>query len=435
MTSIAFASLFLGLVLGNNMVGAIVEGPVAAVEFQLDGEAIARVGKPPWSTRVDLGADISPHELTARALDSSGTEVARARQWLNLPRGRAETQVVLERDDTGRAIAARLSSQSLVGSRPVAVTATLDGKTLSVDGTGRIALPPYDSATTHLLSAQVEFSEGVRSRADVVLGGASGEEAKSELTAIPVRVGRRREPEKAEELQDCFEKEGHPLRVVAFEEGPAQVLIVRDRGNGEASKVLGGNRYYNPSLARALNIEMRLARGDRMRLVWPVSKHYSDPRISSDLFDSSRDFTREFGGLHWLLTQVYRPGGNVLGQRFADAAAVAGLEAYESCARRAVVVVLGTPTDSSRMSPEAVRGYLEKVRVPLFVWSLVPPAAPDLERWGTVEDISSMDRLRKAFRALKKDLASQRVAWIEGKHLPQQVALTDKGRLLLELVD
>lgn len=87
------------------------------------------------------------------------------------------------------------------------------------------------------------------------------------------------------------------------------------------------------------------------------------------------------------------------------------------------------------MSPEAVRAYLEKVRVPLFVWSLVPTAAPDLERWGTVEDISSMDRLRKAFRALKKDLESQRVAWIEGKHLPQQVALTGKGRLLLELVE
>ena len=434
MTSIAFASLFLGLVLGHNTVGAIVEGPVAAVEFQLDGEPIARLGKPPWSTRIDLGADISPHELTARALDSSGVEVARARQWLNLPRPQAETEVVLERDDSGRAIAARLSFQSLVGSRPVTVTATLDGKSLSVDGTGRIALPPYDTGTTHLLSAQVSFSESVQSRADVVLGGASGDEAKSELTAIPVRVGRR-EPETVEELQGSFEKAGHPLRVVAVEEGSALVLIVRDRGNAEASKVLGGNRYYFPSLARALTFEMRLSREDRMRLVWPVSTHYADPRISSDLFDTSRDFTSEYGGLHWLLTQVYRPGGNLPEQRYADAAAVAGLEAYESCARRAVVVVLGTPTDSSRMAPQSVRRYLQKVRVPLYVWSLVRPTAPQIERWGTVEDVSSIDRLRKAFRTLKKDVESQRVVWIEGKHLPQQVELTDRGRAILGPVE
>ena len=114
MTSIAFASLFLGLVLGNNTIGAIVEGPVAAVEFQLDGEPVARLAKPPWSTRIDLGADISPHELTARALDSSGVEIARVRQWLNLPRPQAETQIVLERDESGRAIAAHLSPDVLV---------------------------------------------------------------------------------------------------------------------------------------------------------------------------------------------------------------------------------------------------------------------------------------------------------------------------------
>lgn len=434
MTSIAFASLFLGLVLGHNTVDAIVEGPVAAVEFQLDGEPVARLGKPPWSTRIDLGADISPHELTARALDSSGVEVARARQWLNLPRPGAETQVVLERDDSGRAIAARLSFQSLVGSRPNTVTATLDGKTLPVDGTGRIALPPYDPGTTHLLSAQVAFSESIQSRADVVLGGASGDEAKSELTAIPVRVGNR-EPETVEDLQGSFEKAGHPLRVVALEEGSALVLIVRDRGNAEASKVLGGNRYYFPSLARSLTYEMRLSREDRMRLMWPVSTHYADPRISSDLFDTSRDFTSKDGGLHWLLTQVYRPGGNLPEQRFADAAAVAGLEAYQSCARRAVVVVLGTPTDSSRMPPQSVRRYLQKIHVPLFVWSLVPLTALQLDRWGTVEDVSSIGHLRKAFRALRKDLESQRVVWIEGKHLPQEVELTDRGRAILGPVE
>lgn len=433
MTSIAFASLFLGLVLGDNHVAAIVEGPVAAVEFQLDGKRIARMEKAPWLTPFDLGTDLAPHTLTARALDSTGREIAQTRQWLNLPRPRAETEIVLARNEAGRAVSALLSWQSLVGSRPLAIRSTLDGKPLPVSDEGRITIPTYDEKNLHLLSAEVEFSEGVRSRADVVLGGGSGDEAKSELTAIPVRVGQQEE-RRVEELQESFEKNGRPLRVVAFEEGPAQVVIVRDRGNTEASRVLGGDRYYNRTLARSLNLEMRLSRGDRVRLLWPVSKHFSDPRIASDLFDSSRDFTGDFGGIHLVLTRVYHPEGSLPAQRFADAAAVAGLEAYATCSRRAVVVVLGTPTDASRMSPETVRRYLEKVRVPLFVWSLVTPTSTDLERWGSVEDVSSIDRLRKAFGALKKDLESQRIAWIEGRHLPQEVALTEKGKSFFDLV-
>lgn len=433
MTSIAFTSLFLGLVLGGSSVEAIVEGPAAAVEFQLDGEPIARLARPPWRTRIQLGDDLSPHELVARALDASGVEVARTRQWLNLPRPEAEAAFVLERDRSGRAVGARLSWQSLVGSQPTSVETTFDGQPIAVGVSGRIELPAYDPQTVHLLSAEIVFGEGVRSRADAVLGGGSDDHAESELTAIPFRVGRKGEPKSVDELQNVFEKRGQPLRVVALENGPAQVLVVRDRGRTEASRVLGGHRYAIPALERGLRSEMRLARRDRVRFLWPVARHYPDSRISSDLFDGSRDFTSEAGGLHWLLTQVYRPGGEVPAQRFADATAVAGLAAAASGTRRAVVVVLGTPTDSSRMRPPTVRGYLEKVRVPLFVWSLVPPTPSDRERWGAIEDIGSPERLRKALRALKKEIESQRVAWFEGEHLPHEIALTEQGKALFEL--
>lgn len=109
MTSIVFASLFFGLLVGNQTVGVLVDGPAAAVEYQLDGKRIGRVEKPPWELRVDFGESLSPHELVARALDSEGREIARARQWLNLPRERAETKIALERNAAGRAVAARLS--------------------------------------------------------------------------------------------------------------------------------------------------------------------------------------------------------------------------------------------------------------------------------------------------------------------------------------
>jgi hypothetical protein len=62
------------------------------------------------------------------------------------------------------------------------------------------------------------------------------------------------------------------------------------------------------------------------------------------------------------------------------------------------------------------------------VWSLVDPATrPEFSRWGAVVDISSVDKLRKAFPALKADLRSQRVVWFEGKHLPQKIELTEKA--------
>lgn len=426
MTSIVFTSLFLGLVAGSQTVGVLVDGPAAAVEYELDGESLGRVAGPPWNLRVSLGEDLSPKELVARALDREGREIARARQWLNLPREDAETEVVLERNEAGQAVAARLSWQSILGSKPLARSATFDGRPVAIDGSGRIALPAYDPASTHLLSARLQFPEGVSARADVVLGGGYVGEAKSELTAIAVRLGKGHKLPPRGRLQDWFVAGGRPLRVVAVEDRGGEVVIVRDRGNGEASRTLEGFRYAVAGASRGLSYEMRLGGGIHTRLLWPVSKRYQDPRIASDLFDSSGDISTQ--NLHWILTRVHGSLGSLPRQRFADATAVAGLVAFGSSSRRAVVLVLGTPADSSAHSPEAVRHYLSSVRVPLHVWSLVEPATrPEFARWGEVVDISSVDKLRKAIRALQADLRSQRVVWFEGKHLPQKIELTEKA--------
>jgi hypothetical protein len=436
MTSIAFTSLFLGLVLGAQTIGVNVDGPVSAVEYRLDGKPIGRSVSRPWSLRVDFGTELSPHVLDARALDRSGNEIARARQWLNLPRPRAETGIVLEKDDRGRAIAARLSWQSLFGSRPHSISVTFDGRPLRVEESGRVALPPYESGKTHLLTAELEFAEHARSRADVVLGGDTGEEAKSELTAIPVTVRSGRDLPEVKDLQDCLEEAGRSLAVVAVEEGPAQVVIVRDRGNREARDVLGGGlRFFLQEESERSFGSIRLAGKDRVRFVWPVPQRFNDRVLSSDLFPSTTDVTMSSGSFHWILTRTYMPEGSDAVPRFADAAAVAGLEAFESSTRRAVVVVLGAAADSSRLSPDNVRLYLSRLRVPLFVWSLVDRSnRPDIARWGTVVDVSSAQRLGKAVRDLRSALKEQHVLWIDGKHLPQEISLTEKGHALFELV-
>ena len=79
-----------------------------------------------------------------------------------------------------------------------------------------------------------------------------------------------------------------------------------------------------------------------------------------------------------------------------------------------MIVVLGsTPApDASEHSPAVIRRYLQRVGVPLRVWSLTGPR-PDLaETWGEVRDVSTQAELVKATEDLRQELDSQRVAWV-----------------------
>ena len=185
---IAFVSLFLGLIVGVVPVTVLVEKPVAAVRYELDGKAVGSVERAPWTLPLDFGAELAPHELVAHALDAAGKEIGVARQFVNLPRPPAEVEVVLERDAKGRADAARFSGQSLLGSRPARVTATFDGAPLPAPESDRVALPAYDDSRRHVLSIELEFTPTVRSRTDVVFGGAESGVVRSELTAVVVRA-------------------------------------------------------------------------------------------------------------------------------------------------------------------------------------------------------------------------------------------------------
>ena len=445
MTSIAFTSLFLGLVLGSHPIGVAIEGPAAAVAMELDGKPVGSVEREPWSLDVDLGRDLTPHELVARALDPAGREVARTRQWLNVPRPPAEVELLLEREPEGRAVAARVTWQSLLGTAPQRVSVTFDGKPLDVRNPSRIPLPDYEPDTTHMISAEVRFSPAVTSRAGRVLGGRAASVVTSELTGVPVRVRRSAMPP-PEEIQGWFRKGAEPLRVVAVEKGPVLLLVVRDTdhveslaklGNGGRTTFQKGMRgslpQFDPDFSR---FETRLADEDRVRFVWPRASRTPGSEIPTELFDSSHDFAGSFAGLHWLLTRISHPIQKVADERFADAVAIAGLQAYAGYTRRAVVLILGRQiADTSQYSATAVRAYLEKIRVPLFVWSLESRTADRVAAaWGSAEDVSSYARMKKAFERLRAELDSQQMVWVEGRHLPQQIALSEAAQGI-ELVD
>jgi hypothetical protein len=436
---IAFATLFLGLLTGVAPVTVLVEGPVAEVRVELDGRPVGSLEKAPWTLPVDFGSGLEPHELVARALDQEGKEIAVARQMVNLPRPPAEVDVMLERDSSGRPVAARYSGSSLVSLRAGKTTVTFDDKPLPAGETGRVELPPYEGDQPHVLSVELEFSPAVKSRADVVFGGGTTSVAQTELTAVPMKVKSASTVLTASSLSGVLVHGETPLPVDAVEEGAALVCVVRGPTVSFPLAVLGtGGRTtlqqdpgssplqaYNRDASRD---QMTLGKGDRVRFLWPITS-VKDAAPGTELFDHSRDFDAGDAGIHWLLTRVEHPGPYPKVERLADAAAVAGLQAAASGTRRAVVLVLGDQgSDASRYSPAAVRQYLDMIHVPLFVWSLRGLSMQPLAAgWGQVEDVSTVKRLSKAVDRLKAELAKQRIVWVEGRYLPQGIRLSSKA--------
>jgi hypothetical protein len=348
-------------------------------------------------------------------------------------------EIVLENGHDGTPRAAVLAWQSVSGVKPVSIGVTLDGQPLPVDENGRAPLPPRDLKLLHVLTAELWFPPGLLARKDVVFGGEYGSEVSAELTAVPVRLHQGASLPQPEELQGWFAAGGQALPVAAVEDGPGKVVLVRlPRGTEILDKLVPGRRRSAaPSLRtetrfgredriRSLRYEMRLGKEDRVRFVSLSSNPYRSSRVPAELFDMSRDLTWNDGGMFWHLTNsrvMEASAGSK--RRIADAVAVAGLQASAENYRRAVVLVLGDEQDdASRYDPSTVRGYLESIHVPLFVWSLYGPNTPAAKRWGGAEDVSSVSKLSAAVARLRSELESQRIVWLEGRYLPQAIALS-----------
>jgi hypothetical protein len=419
---IAFASLFLGLMVGVRPVTVIAGEPVASVIFELDDRSVGRLTGRPWTLDVDFGKEFAPHELVARAYDEKGEEIGLARQWINLPRPPAEVEVVLERDGSGRAVGARLAWESILGVKPLRIVVTFDGARLPLSDRS-VVFPAYDPEATHVLTAVLDFPNGVRSRSDVVLGGGSTGEAKSELTAVPILTDGK--PPRPETLRGKFRTSNQTLSVAAVEHGPAEIVVVRDLSSAEALRAFRRGRALGGAMP-FFSDGSALEGHDVARILWPIARRIVERGTSNELFETSHEFSGKAASFRFLLTQVDYPGASGSPRRFADAVAVAGLRACGSYSRRAVVLVLGNSgPDQSLYQAAAVRRYLERLRVPLYVWTLVPPGTnpPALAPWGDAEDVSSWPALERAVQRLRRDLERQSIVWLEGRHLPQQIEL------------
>lgn len=450
---IAFETLLLGIIFGRVPITVMVAPRVTTVEFRLDGTPIGTLAGPPWVIEHDFGRSPMPHELTVIGTDATGREVGRATQWVNFGRQRAAVSALLERDPmTRQPVAATVAWNVVTADKPLSARATLDGALLPVTDPSRIVLPNVDSAQPHLLSVEVTFPDGFQARTDIAFGGDIVDTAESELTAVAVALPPNQRSLEARDLQGVFSVDGLPMQPVAVEKGRAEVVLVMDRG--VQNEILFHRLPRGWSDAGWSTTDRFWGDDDRFFAVDTVPETRRDAAGGTrTLFPHSapRRLSRidEFR-LLFAISSTFQSGppGE---QAIPAAVAAAGAEVAAGNHRRAVVVLLAelpavervarsansppvapTKTDDRNMFDiAAVKAYLAALDVPLFVWSLTGSTpGPLTAAWGPVESVSTSRSLRAATKTLEAQLASQRIVWFAGRHLPQRITLDETATRL-----
>jgi hypothetical protein len=364
----------------------------------------------------------------AVARDDQGREVARARQWINVPRPPAEARIVVDRDGLDGPPVAQVAWNSAMGGQPRAVRATLDGEPVEVADPARIPLPGGDPDSVHFLRVELEFAGGVSASAEVAFGGRHGALIGTDVTGIPIWLEGPRRSSPATLRDVLFTRDG-PLEVVGVEKGLANVVLVPDLGSGPLLLALekpsrrsvrvgsrwisaaGGNQRFAGSFPRDL----------RLRILWPLVETRPLPQGSRSLLRPSPEMSPWEAGLLPHLRSFRPPVGGET-ERVADAVAMAGLMAAEPGRRRAVVVVLsGETEDASHLTPDGVLRFLDQLGVPLFVWRVGED--PVTGAWGPPEPVTSLRRLERSLDRIGEVLARQRVAWVAAAVLPRDVGI------------
>jgi hypothetical protein len=397
---IVFLSLFLGLVTGFQNVSLRVDDGVKSVRIELGGREVSRMTSAPWSARVDFGAALTPRELTAIAYGADGKEITRISQIINMARPAAELEIVIRREGQ-RPVQAELVGRHRLHKSISGAKLTVDGTPVHVGRDFRARLPDLDAAHPHVVSAEMEFEDGEVARRDIVLSAAAfSRSVETELTPmLVVSEGNRNDaiPE------TCFSSGGAPLKANAIEKSDALVVMVRDPAT----------RPVIPPAAQS-----RFDAETAERILWPVSRPINAPGEPTAIAFPQSVNHGKTANVSWLLTQRLAPATAPTEPRqFADAVAVAALSTLEKGHRRAVVLVVSKSPDTSLYSPTVVRGYLDEVGVPLFVWSADGPR-PDLTAaWGRIDDISNQSGMESAITRLNASLDAQRIVWVAAEPL------------------
>ncbi|MEE4271254.1 MAG: hypothetical protein V2I67_06255 [Thermoanaerobaculales bacterium] len=430
---VEFITLFVGLVLGVQQIEVAVSGPVARVEIRVDERLLATATGPSWTATCNFGRELHPSRLEAVAYDESGRVLGRDERWINLPGMRADAEIVGIRDDRGKVTGARLTWSSPEFDKPKKILVTLDGEPVKVRPPYLVDLESVPARRVHVLTAEFQFSSQVVLRRELVFGPGFEGSQDSGLTAVAVSLDDLDELPPADAMDGWFATAVGVLSVAAVEKPDPRVVIVRD------PTVVGRLDEMLPELERRRKKARRDPR-QRRKLdvldddteIFALSPEPVRPGGREDravLFPFSNRSTAGADGI--VAAAVGTSAASLMGGplMMSDAVAVAGIRAAEGNGRRAVVMLLGPQReDGSRFEPGVARRYLEDLRVPLLVWDLSGPGREVPGGWGDSLPVDNLDDVVRAARRLRYRLEEQRIVWVRGRHLPQEIVLTDKAQ-------
>lgn len=427
---IAFVTLFLGLVHGTIPLRLAAADRVAVVEVYLDDERVADVYGPPFEVVLDLGSEIVPRELVAVARAGDGQRLGEARQWINRPRPGAEASFLLERDRSGRTTSAQLLWRRISGAPLAAARVFFDGLPIDAPDLEHIVIPRHASEIAHFLLAEVDFVDGGSATAVASFGGVNRGKAERELTGLPVRVVGKAPAPPPGRLAGWLEAGGRPLAVAAVEEGPAEVgFVLAGNAQEDFARLDTDGRWPWPWPCPK---PLELPPETRFRFTFTRPRTVTEAGEVVRLFPAAGEFTPKDGRLLYVGARAaFEPAPEA--PAIAEAVAVSAVATAGRERRRAVVLVLGEgATEMGRLDAARVRRYLARLRVPLFVWRISDKDVPAAQDWPDVVDASTVPRLREAFHALRTELASQRIVWVEGRIEPSRVSLTSRATAFAE---
>jgi hypothetical protein len=432
---IEFATLFLSLVTGIHPVEVVVSDPVTSVEIILDGQTVGVIEEPPWRITCNFGRDPLPHELIAIARDTSDETVATARQLVNLPRSKSEVRLVLLDSQTTTPSAVRLIIGNPLFVKPFRIAVELDGSPITIETPDSISLPDYDPTSAHIITAEVEFTDGSAAHTAISFSRGNSGLTETELTAVPVAVDEGLDLT-LDSTQNLFSADGRSIAVHAIERSGGRVVMVRDHEASEHLARMGQFRDGRISVTRQREIWADSLVGDGrgleeilFRTVVPIPiQSQSTQKSLQKAFWVSPFFRVEGAGLDWCASHVFPRPDDLTGgrkdQQVADAVAMAGLQAAGSGRPRVVVLVVGDQSaDASLFGIESTKRFLRALNVPLVVWMTHPSAAG---RWGNETLIKSPKQFIQASNAVIDILKQQRIVWLEGMFLPGDVTLDPK---------
>jgi ligand-binding sensor domain-containing protein len=381
-----------GLLIGLLPVAADLGPEREPAHLLLDGRPVCELTARAPGCMVDLGLSPRIHLLELLRTDAVGRVTERVGRWVNRPGVHPEVLARGSCDEKAGSCEFDLAWAHPRRLDPDRVDLTLDGKSVwhGKERHAKVALAK--GAKPQVLVVDARFSDGTRASFTKTLFAFYPEEARAELQAVPVVP--REDAATGDAIASALKESGLSVRTV--EDGDVELVFV-----------------FEPRTFDVIPGFVQIATEGRVLTDNPARffEKSANPLptlhvVLPDQFLTTFDTRAAYLGSR-------TPVAMTTGSRFADAVAAAGYGLGGSPRKRAVVLVLhgfSRPNVSTFTAAQA-QAYLSEVAVPLVVWRVGDVLAPE---WPEGRRIAVMADLRGAFDVLAKDVARQRIAWLEG---------------------